>query len=144
MTETTRILVCPGCGALNRVQAGRESQATCGKCKTTVFDTHPLELVGATFDRHIAKNDAPVLVDFYSPSCGPCLMMVPQFEAAAKALHPAVRLAKIDTSQEQAVAARFGIRAVPTLILFRAGREIARQPGAMNARDIEAWVRQNL
>ncbi|WP_285907147.1 thioredoxin family protein [Pseudodesulfovibrio pelocollis] len=144
MTDTTRILVCPGCGARNRVQAGREAQATCGKCKATVFEPKPLELVAATFDRQIAGSDAPVLVDFYSPSCGPCLMMVPQFEAAAKALHPDVRLAKIDTSAEQGVAARFGISAVPTLILFRQGREIARQPGAMNARDIEAWVRSHL
>ncbi|MFH1914882.1 MAG: thioredoxin domain-containing protein [Pseudomonadota bacterium] len=144
MTDTTRILVCPGCGARNRVQAGREAQATCGRCKATVFEPRPLELVGATFDRQIGQSDAPVLVDFYSPTCGPCLMMVPQFEGAAKALHPAVRLAKIDTSAEQGVAARFGISAVPTLILFRHGSEIARQPGAMNARDIEAWVRRHL
>jgi thioredoxin 2 len=144
MAESTHILVCPGCGALNRVQAGREPQATCGKCKGQVFPPHPLELVGATFDRHTTKNDIPVLVDFYSPTCGPCLMMVPQFEAAAKALHPEVRLAKIDTSAEQAVAGRFAIRAVPTLVLFRDGREIARQPGAMNARDIESWVRQHI
>lgn len=144
MTDTSRILVCPGCGALNRVQAGRESQAVCGKCKARVFDHQPLELVASTFDRLVAKSGAPVLVDFYSPSCGPCLMMVPQYEAAARALHPDVRLAKIDTSAEQAVAARYGIRAVPTLILFRDGREIARQPGAMNARDIETWVRRSL
>jgi thioredoxin 2 len=144
MTDTTHLLVCPGCGALNRVQAGRETQATCGKCRTAVFEPHPLELVGATFDRHIARSGIPVLVDFYSPTCGPCLMMVPQFEGAAKGLHPEVRLAKIDTSAERAVAARFGIRAVPTLILFRDGHEIARQPGAQNARDIEDWVRRHL
>jgi len=144
MTDTTRILVCPGCGALNRVRTGREAQATCGKCAGRVFEALPLELVGATFDRHVTKNEAPVLVDFYSPGCGPCLMMVPQFEAAARALHPDVRLAKIDTSAEQGVAARFGIRAVPTLVLFRHGHELARQPGAMNARDIEAWVRNHL
>ncbi|MUM78583.1 thioredoxin fold domain-containing protein [Pseudodesulfovibrio sp. F-1] len=144
MTDTARILVCPGCGARNRVQAGREAQATCGKCRAAVFEPKPLELVAATFERQIAGSHAPLLVDFYSPTCGPCLMMVPQFEEAARALHPDVRLAKIDTSAEIEVATRFAIRAVPTLVLFRHGREIARQPGAMNARDIEAWVRSHL
>ncbi|AMK10294.1 thioredoxin family protein [Pseudodesulfovibrio indicus] len=144
MTTDNKLIVCPNCGAVNRVQAGRETEATCGKCRTRVFEPSPLELIGSTFDRHVNKTEIPILVDFYSPTCGPCLMMGPQFAEAAKTLHPAVRLAKIDTSQEQTVAARYGIRAVPTLILFRDGREIARQPGAMNATDIAAWARQNL
>lgn len=144
MTTDTRIIVCPHCRALNRVQHSREAEATCGKCKGNVFEAQPLELVGATFDRHITKGDLPILVDFYSPSCGPCLMMVPQFEEAAKSLHPTARLAKVDTTAEQAIAARFSIQAVPTLILFKNGKEIARQPGAMNASDIEKWVKQYL
>lgn len=144
MTTDNRLIVCPHCGAVNRVHPGREAEAACGKCHAKVFEDHPLELVGSTFDRHIAKSEVPILVDFYSPTCGPCLMMGPQFADAAKTLFPRVRLAKIDTSAEQAVAARYGIRAVPTLILFRDGREIARQSGAMNARDIEAWTRQHV
>lgn len=144
MTTENRLIVCPHCGALNRVNAGREAEAVCGKCRDKVFDAHPLELVGTTFDRHIAKNQVPMLVDFYSPTCGPCLMMGPQFEDAAKNLFPRVRLAKIDTSAEQTVAARYGIRAVPTLILFANGREIARQSGAMNAGDIAAWAGRHL
>ena len=144
MTTDNRLIVCPQCGAINRVASGREAEATCGKCRGKVFDSHPLELVGSTFDRHINKSEVPVLVDFYSPTCGPCLMMGPQFADAAKALFPKVRLAKIDTSAEQTIAARFGIRAVPTLILFKNGCEAARQPGAMNASDIAAWARQHL
>ncbi|QJB56131.1 thioredoxin domain-containing protein [Pseudodesulfovibrio sp. zrk46] len=142
MTADNHLIVCPNCRAINRVISGREAEATCGKCKSKVFEPQPLELVGATFDRHIAKNEIPVLVDFYSPSCGPCLMMGPQFDDAAKQLHPQVRLAKIDTTMEQAIAGRFGIQAVPTLALFKGGKEVARQPGAMNAQQIVSWARQ--
>ncbi|CCH49580.1 thioredoxin family protein [Pseudodesulfovibrio piezophilus] len=144
MTPSTDLIVCPACRAINRVQAGREAQATCGKCGGKVYEPHVLELVGMTFDRHIAKTGIPVLVDFYSPTCGPCLMMGPQFEEAARLLYPSVRFGRIDTSAEHSVAARFDIMSVPTLVLFKNGREIARQPGAMNAHDIVAWARKNL
>nr|WP_321259760.1 thioredoxin domain-containing protein [uncultured Pseudodesulfovibrio sp.] len=144
MTTDTKLIVCPACRALNRVHAGREAKAVCGKCKAKVFEATPLELVGPTFDRHIAKNDVPVLVDFYSPTCGPCLMMGPQFDDAAKRLHPKARLAKLDTTADQAIAARFNVMAVPTLILFKEGREIARQQGAMNTQDIENWVNSSI
>lgn len=144
MTVDTHLIVCPSCRAINRVQGGRELQATCGKCGKKVFEKHPLELVGMTFDRHIGKTELPVLVDFYSPGCGPCLMMGPQFEEAARLLYPAVRLAKIDTSAELAIANRFGIQSVPTLAIFKGGREIARQPGAMSAQDIVAWTRSHI
>lgn len=144
MSATNHILVCPGCRALNRVQSGREAEATCPKCKTPVFQPTAIELVGPTFDRHVTKSQIPVLVDFYSPSCGPCLMMGPQFEEAAKQLHPAVRLAKIDTSVETAIAARYAIQAVPTLAIFREGNLIASQPGAMNTPDIVRWARQHV
>ncbi|MDD3312557.1 thioredoxin domain-containing protein [Pseudodesulfovibrio sp.] len=144
MTTDNRHIVCPACGAVNRVQSGREAQATCGKCREKIFEPHPLELVGPTFDRHVRKSGVPLLVDFYSPTCGPCLMMGPEFAEAAQALFPAVRLAKVDTSAEQAIAAGFRIQAVPTLILLRDGREVARQSGAMNANDIARWTRQHL
>lgn len=142
MTADTHLLVCPGCRAINRVQSGREAEATCGKCKTKVFEPRALELVGATFDRHLAKTDLPVLVDFYSPTCGPCLMMGPQFDEAAKLLHPRVRLGKLDTSMETAIAGRFNIQSVPTLAIFKNGKEIARQPGAMGSQDIVNWVKR--
>ena len=144
MDANARLIVCPNCRAINRVNNGRESEAVCGKCRSKVFEPAPVELVGLTFDRHIAKNEVPVLVDFYSPTCGPCLMMGPQFEEAAKSLHPRVRLAKLDTSADQGVAARFNVQAVPTLILFRGGREIARQPGAQGSADIVRWVNRHL
>jgi len=138
-------LVCPQCHAINRVPAARLGQApNCGQCHRPLFDAHPLELTAATFDKHISRNDIPLLVDFWAPWCGPCKMMAPQFAQAAGLLEPQVRLAKVNTEAEQGLGAQYGIRSIPTLALFRGGREIARQPGAMGAQDIVNWVRSQL
>jgi thioredoxin 2 len=136
-------LVCPHCQAVNRIRTDRAEKPACGACKRALFDG-PVELTSATFDKHVARSDIPVLVDFWAPWCGPCKTMAPHFEQAASLLEPGVRLAKVDTEAEPALAARFAIRGIPTLVLLRGGREIARQSGAMGAQDIARWVRGNL
>lgn len=144
MNESTHV-VCPHCQAINRIPAARlADRPGCGQCHRALFDGHPVELTGASFDRHVGRNDIPVLVDFWAPWCGPCRTMAPWFAEAAGLLEPNVRLAKLDTEAEQAIGARFGIRSIPTLALFKGGREIARQAGAMGAQDIVRWVRQHL
>lgn len=147
MTVATESLhvVCPHCHTTNRVApADLSATPDCGKCHRPLFNGHPVALDEAAFEKHIARSQLPVLVDFWAPWCGPCRMMAPQFEAAAKQLEPYVRLAKVNTEEAQALGARLNIRSIPTLALYVNGREVARQPGAMGAADIVRWTRSHL
>lgn len=138
-------LVCPHCDAVNRLPAERlASGGRCGKCHRPLFDGHPIQLTEARFERHATRSDIPLLVDFWASWCGPCQMMAPAFEAAAKQLEPRARLAKVNTEEAQGLAMRFGIRSIPTLVLFAGGRELARQAGAMDTGSIRRWVESQL
>ena len=145
MTKEKRHVVCAACLAVNRVPAERLRQAPkCGKCHELLFDGRPAALNQASFPRFLASDDLPIVVDFWAPWCGPCKMMAPEFEQAARVLEPEARLVKVNTESEPALGSQFGIRSIPTLVLFRAGKELARHSGAIRANDIERWVRGSI
>jgi thioredoxin 2 len=139
------LIVCPNCKTANRVPDTRLGEGPkCGKCAAPLLDGKPVQLDEAGFDSVIGRTELPVLVDFWADWCAPCHAMAPAFERAAAEQKTRALFAKLNTEQAQPIAERFGIRSIPTMILFRKGREAARVSGAMDARSIANWLSQQL
>jgi thioredoxin 2 len=138
-------IVCPHCNTVNRIATDRlPEKPLCGKCKQALFMARPLDLTAGNFQQHISRSDIPIIIDFWAPWCGPCKMMAPAFAKAAVQIEPRGRLAKLNTEQEQTIAAQFSIRSIPTMVIFKGGQEIIRQSGAMSETDIVRWINSNI
>jgi thioredoxin 2 len=144
-TETMVLIACPVCLTGNRVPRERLGDAPkCGQCGTSLLEGKPVALDDASFDAVVGRTELPVVVDFWAPWCAPCRMMAPVFEQAAGEFATQARFAKVNTEAAQAVAARFGVRSIPTLILLHGGREIGRKSGALDARALRQWLSPRL
>lgn len=138
-------LACPNCGAVNRVPDDRLSeQPKCGKCASALLPGHPVDLRNPTFDTFISRSGLPVVVDFWAPWCGPCKMFAPVYNQVATELNTRLRFAKVDTEAEQYLAAQHNIRSIPTLALFKGGKELVRMSGALDAGGLKRWLAQNI
>ena len=143
MPETLHI-ACAACGTGNRLPAERLADAPkCGKCAAPLFDGHPIPLTDANFGAVVNGTDIPVVVDCWASWCGPCMRFAPIFQEAAKTLEPNFRLAKLDTDANPATSARLGIRSIPTLVMFKGGKETARISGALPLGQFLEWVKQH-
>ena len=135
---------CPVCNVTNKLPKSRlADKPKCGKCKSAMFNAKPLDLTAANFSKQVTANELPVLVDCWASWCGPCVQFAPIFESAAAQFEPYIRLLKLDTEAEQGIASKWGIRSIPTLILFQAGKEIARTSGVMPLGQFQQWLAQH-
>jgi len=135
---------CPQCNTTNKLPKSRlVDKPKCGKCKQPIFNAKPIELNAGNFSKQVMLNEIPVLVDCWASWCGPCMQFAPIFEACAAQFEPHIRLLKLDTEKEQGIAANWSIRSIPTLILFKAGKEVARTSGVMPLNELKNWLSKN-
>jgi len=134
-------VVCPHCLKVNRIpKKDSYTKANCGNCKNSLLDSKPVEVDSAKFNTFIANSDLPIVVDFWAPWCGPCRMMAPAFEEAARSLPLKAQFLKVNTEANPQLGGQFGIRSIPTMVLFKGGKEVDRVSGALSADQIRQWV----
>jgi thioredoxin 2 len=134
-------LVCAQCMRVNRVPEARLAEAPkCGSCHAPLLDDKPTVLTSQNFDNFVARNDLPVVVDFWATWCGPCKVFAPVYAQAANEYKLRLRLAKLDTDANADVAQRYAIRSIPTMVVFKQSVELQRISGALDPTRLRSWL----
>ncbi len=137
-------VVCPHCLKVNRIPKKESySKANCGACKKSLLDSKPVSVNADSFQQFVVNSDLPIVVDFWAPWCGPCRQMAPAFEEAASAMPLKAQFLKVNTEEEQQLGGQYGIRSIPTMVIFKNGKEVDRVSGALSAQRIQNWVAQH-
>jgi len=136
-------VVCPHCLKVNRIPK-KESyvKANCGSCKKSLLESKPISVDAAKLGTFLVNSDIHVVVDFWAPWCGPCLQMAPAFEEAALSMPLQAQFLKVNTEEQQMLGAQYGIQSIPTLIMFKNGKEVDRVSGALSVGRLQSWVKQ--
>ena len=136
--------VCASCQALNRIPEERVNDgAKCGRCGHELFDGEVINATSDTLDK-LLKDDLPLVVDFWAPWCGPCRSFAPIFETVAKERSGKVRFVKVNTEAERDLSARFRIRSIPTIMLFKKGEVVDLLSGAVPKAPLDSWLNESL
>ena len=136
-------VVCPHCLKVNRIPKKESyAKANCGGCKNSLLDAKPLSVDADKLGTFLANSEIPVVVDFWAPWCGPCLQMAPAFEEAALAMPLQAQFVKVNTEEQQTLGSQYNIQSIPTLIVFKNGKEVDRLSGALSAGRLQSWARQ--
>jgi len=136
-------IVCPICAGINRIPADRPAaEARCGRCHSPLFSGHPASADAVQFEKQITRSDVPVVVDFWADWCGPCHAMAPIYEQVAQELEPRFRFLKLDTEAEPGIAARYNIRGIPTLMVFKGGKVLGQRAGVQDRNSLKGWLAQ--
>jgi thioredoxin len=144
--DESTVVTCAHCGQKNRIALARRADATCGRCKQPLradaATGHPITGTDANWQTEVVASQVPVLVDFWAPWCGPCRAVAPMLDAIARERAGRLKIVKLNVDDNPKTAARFGIQAIPTMILFRGGEVLDQIRGALPKPALDARLDQ--